>query len=220
MDSRDKGKNDKLSRRDFIMLGAAGAALAAKRLGNGRVAVSFFGEGAANEGAFHEGLNMAAIWSLPVIFVCENNLYAASTPVATAFNIEHIADRAVAYGMPGEVVDGNDVLAVYEAAGRAVERARAGHGPTLLECKTYRQVGHSRSDPRTYRNREEEAQWARLDPIERLGQALLAQEIATAEVLESIEQSVQAEVDEAVDFAESSPYPAPEDALDDVFWQG
>jgi pyruvate dehydrogenase E1 component alpha subunit len=198
---------------------AAGAALAARRLGNGRVAVSFFGEGAANEGAFHEGLNMAAIWNLPVVFVCENNLYAASTPVARAFKVENIADRAAAYGMAGEVVDGNDVLAVYEAAGQAVARARSGQGPTLLECKTYRQVGHSRSDPRTYRSRAEEAEWAKLDPIQRLGQVLINDGVVTEEYLAGIEQDVLAEVENAVEFAESSPYPAPEEALEDVFWQ-
>lgn len=197
---------------------AAGAALAAKRLRNGRVAVSFFGEGAANEGAFHEGLNMAAIWDLPVVFVCENNLYAASTPVATAFKLEDIAVRAAAYGFPGEVVDGNDVLAVYEAAGRAVRRAREGSGPTLLECKTYRQCGHSRSDPRTYRTKEEETRWAELDPIVRLGRHLLDHGLATEDSLTAAEQEVLAEVDDAVAYAEGSPEPAPEDALRHVFY--
>jgi len=198
---------------------AAGAALAAKRLGNGRVAVSFFGEGAANEGAFHEALNMAAIWDLPVVFVCENNLYAASTPVSTAFKIADVAERAAAYGLPGEVVDGNDVLAVYEAADRAVQRARAGQGPTLLECKTYRQVGHSRSDPRTYRSRDEEDEWAQRDPIQRLASRLLDEEVIAPEGLDEIERQIMAQVDEAVAFAEGSPYPQPEEALEDVFWR-
>ncbi len=198
---------------------AAGAALAAKLLRNGRVAVTFFGEGAANEGAFHETLNMAAIWNLPAIFVCENNLYAASTPVATAFKIENIADRAAAYGLPGEIVDGNDVLAVYDAAGRSIERARQGDGPTLLECKTYRQVGHSRSDPRTYRAREEEEAWAHLDPIPRLAQHLIALGLATDDSLATIEKEVDDAIDDAVAFAESSPSPQPEDALTHVFYQ-
>lgn len=197
---------------------AAGAALASKRLGNGRVAVSFFGEGAANEGAFHETLNMASLWSLPAIFVCENNLYAASTPVATAFKVTDVAGRAAMYGMVGEIVDGNDVLAVYEAAGRAIARARAGSGPTLLECKTYRLVGHSRSDPRTYRTKEEEAEWARLDPLPRLAAHLLADGIAAEDRLAEIEKEVTALIDDAVAFAESSPPPQPEDALNHVFF--
>ncbi len=199
---------------------AAGIGLACKRLQNGRVAVSFFGEGATNEGAFHEGLNMAALWGLPVVFVCENNLYAASTPVARAFKVPDIAERAAAYGMPGEVVDGNDVLAVYAAAGHAIERARAGEGPTLLECKTYRQVGHSRSDPRTYRTREEEQAWAVLDPITRLAGQLVDQGVASEESLAETERVVGLEIDAAVDFAQASPYPAAEDALRHVFWDG
>lgn len=197
---------------------AAGAALASKRLGNGRVAVSFFGEGASNEGAFHETLNMAAIWQLPAIFVCENNLYAASTPVSWVFKVADVASRASAYGIPGEIVDGNDVLAVYEAAGRAVERARAGGGPTLLECKTYRLVGHSRSDPRTYRTKEEEADWAVRDPLPRLASRLLASSQATDAALAAIEQEVTIAIDDAVAFAEASPSPRPEDALEHVFF--
>ncbi|MBX7235006.1 MAG: thiamine pyrophosphate-dependent dehydrogenase E1 component subunit alpha [Caldilineales bacterium] len=197
---------------------AAGAALASKRLGNGRVAVSFFGEGASNEGAFHETLNMAAIWQLPVVFVCENNLYAASTPVSWVFKVEDVASRASAYGIPGEIVDGNDVLAVYEAAGRAVERARSGGGPTLLECKTYRLVGHSRSDPRTYRTKEEEADWAGRDPLPRLASHLLASGQATEATLAAIDQEVTAAIDDAVAFAEASPSPRPEDALNHVFF--
>jgi TPP-dependent pyruvate/acetoin dehydrogenase alpha subunit len=196
---------------------AAGLALAARRLGTDGVAVSFFGDGATNEGAFHETLNMAAIWDLPVIFVCENNLYAASTPIATAFKITNIADRAAAYGMAGEIADGNDVLAVYEAAGRAIGRARAGGGPTLLECKTYRQCGHSRSDPRTYRTKEEEAEWAQLDPILRLAGRLKETGQATDPSLAEIEKEVTAEIDDAVAFAEASPSPQPEDALKHVF---
>jgi len=197
---------------------AAGAALAAKRLGTDRVAVSFFGEGAANEGAFHEGLNMAALWELPVVYFCENNLYGASTPFSTAYKIEHVADRAAAYGMPGEIVDGNDVLAVYEVAGRAIQRARAGGGPTLIECKTYRQCGHSRSDPRTYRTKEEEEEWAARGPILRLAARLKETGDATDDDLAAIEDEVTAEIDEAVDFAETSAPPRPEDTLTHVFY--
>jgi TPP-dependent pyruvate/acetoin dehydrogenase alpha subunit len=198
---------------------AAGLALAARRLGSDRVAVCFFGDGAANEGAFHEGLNMAAIWNLPVVYVCENNLYAASTPVSLAFKIEDVAGRAAAYGMPGVIVDGNDVEAVYEVAGEAVARARRGEGPTLVECKTYRLCGHSRSDPRTYRSKEEEADWEARDPIPRLAERLKALGVATGEALAGIEGEVLAVVDDAVAFAEESPPPLPDDALKHVFYE-
>jgi len=197
---------------------ATGAALACKRLGGGRVSVAFFGEGATNEGAFHEALNMAALWQLPAIFVCENNLYAASTPIASAFRVPEVANRAAIYGMPGKVTDGNDVLAVCEAAGRAIARARAGGGPTLLECRTYRQCGHSRSDPRTYRSKEEEQEWAACDPILRLAGQLKAAGLASDESLAAIEGEVAAAIDDAVAFAESSPSPAAEEALEDVFY--
>ncbi len=197
---------------------AAGMALAAKRLQTQRVAVSFMGDGGTNEGAFHEGLNMAALWQLPVIYVCENNLYAASTPLSTAFKIESIADRAAAYGMPGVVVDGNDVEAVYQVAGDAISRARQGGGPTLIECKTYRLCGHSRSDPRTYRTKEEEALWEAKDPLIRLADRLQQIGRATSERLAEIEQSVKAAIDEAVAFAEASPAPEPADTLKHVFY--
>jgi TPP-dependent pyruvate/acetoin dehydrogenase alpha subunit len=197
---------------------AAGIGLAFKRLGTDRVAVSFFGDGAANEGAFHEGLNMAAIWDLPVVYVCENNLYAASTPVSVAFGIEDIADRAAAYGMPGVTVDGNDAEAVYQVAGEAIARARRGEGPTLVECKTYRLCGHSRSDPRTYRAQAEEALWEEKDPIPRLGSRLSELGLATDEMLAAIEQEVTQLIDEAVAFAEESPSPDPAETLDHVFY--
>jgi len=199
---------------------AAGMALAQKRLGGDGVTISFFGDGAANEGAVHEALNMAAIWALPVIFCCENNLYAASTSYKTAFAIEHVADRAQAYGMPGIIVDGNDVEAVYEAAGEVIARARAGGGPTLMECKTYRLCGHSRSDPLTYRSKEEEALWKEKEPIGRLASRLKELGLATDEELERIEQEVLAVVDEAVAYAEASPDPEATDALQHVFYEG
>ena len=197
---------------------AAGTALAAKWLDQDRVTVCFFGEGAANEGAVHEAMNMAAIWDLPVVYVCENNLYAASTPVSTAFKIEDIAGRAAAYGMPGVVVDGNDVEAVYQVAGQAIARARRREGPTLVEAKTYRQCGHSRSDPRTYRSKEEEATWEARDPIPRLAGRLRALDLATDEWLAAVEQEVAKVVEDAVEFAEGSPSPEPEDTLEHVFW--
>ena len=197
---------------------AAGLALAAKRLGTDRVAVAFFGDGAANEGAFHEGLNMAAIWDLPVVYVCENNLYGASTHFSKVFRIANVADRADAYGMPGVVVDGMDVVAVYQVAGEAIARARRGEGPTLIECKTYRLVGHSRSDPLTYRPKEEEALWREKEPIGRLGAHLLAQGLASQETLQRIEREVTALIDDAVAYAESSPDPEAADALKHVFY--
>lgn len=195
-----------------------GLALACKRRGEGQVAVCFMGDGATNEGAFHEGLNMAAIWGLPAVFVVENNLYAASTPLSWTFKIEDLADRAAAYGMRGETVNGMDVLAVHGAAGEAIARARRGEGPTLLEAKTYRLCGHSRSDPRTYRSKEEEAAWAQRDPITRLAACLKQDGHATDASLTEIERDVTAVIDDAVAFAESSPPPAPEEALEDVFY--
>lgn len=190
---------------------ATGIALSAKMRGTDQVAVCFFGDGGANEGAVHEAMNMAALWSLPVIFVIENNLYAASTPMEKSVNIPNLADRAVAYGMPGAIADGMDVLAVRAAAGAAIERARSKQGPTLVECKTYRLVGHSRSDARNYRTREEEADWQAKDPIRRLGKSL------TNSQIEQMEQEVAAEIEDAVAFAEASPYPEPEETLQDVF---
>ena len=197
---------------------AAGLGLAAKRLGTDRVAVAFFGDGAANEGAFHEGVNMAAIWDLPVIYVCENNLYGASTNFSKVFRVENVADRAQAYGIPGVVVDGMDVTAVYQVAGEAVARARRGEGPTLIECKTYRLVGHSRSDPRTYRTKEEEAVWQAKDPIPNTAERLKALGLADDETLAAIEKDVETEIDDAVAFAEASPSPEPVDALKHVFY--
>ncbi len=197
---------------------AAGIALSAKMRRSDQVAVCFFGDGAANEGAMHEAMNMAAVWKLPVIFVCENNLYAASTPLASAFAIPNIADRAAAYGMPGMIVDGNDVLAVRESAAEVVAAARRGEGPTLVEYKTYRQVGHSRSDPRGYRTREEEAEWLTHDPILRLQRVLTEQCAVDKQELDRVEQEVVAVIQDAVEFAETSPYPKPEDTLKHVFW--
>ncbi len=198
---------------------AAGAALAAKWLTTDRVTVCFLGDGAMNEGAVHEAMNMAALWDLPVVYVCENNLYAASTPVSAAFKIQQIADRAAAYGMPGLTVDGNDVEAVYRVAGEAVARARRRQGPTFIEAQTYRLCGHSRSDPRTYRSKEEEEWWAARDPIPSLAARLKALGLVNDETLAAIEQEVAALIDEAVQFAETSPPPEPEDTLRHVFWE-
>lgn len=196
---------------------AAGLALAAKLQKKDFVAVSYFGDGATNEGAWHESMNCAAIWNLPVIFVCENNLYGASTPFKTVFAVENVADRAAAYGMPGVIVDGNDVLEVLQASHTAVERARAGKGPTLIECKTYRQCGHSRSDPRTYRTREEEEFWKGKDPILNFAARLREQNIVQDGELCAIESAVEEEIKDAIAFAEASPEPVPADIYIDVF---
>ncbi|MCC2671302.1 MAG: transketolase [Armatimonadetes bacterium] len=199
---------------------AAGMALSAKMRGSGQVVASFFGDGGANEGAVHEAMNMAAVWKLPVLFVCENNLYGASTPAGQATSVEHVADRAAAYGMPGIIVDGNDVLAVREVTREAVRRARAGEGPSLIECKTYRLCGHSRSDACNYRTRDEEAAWRERDPLTVLARHLMRSAGVIGEALKQVEREVVAEIDAAVDFAEESPYPVAEDALLHVYWEG
>jgi pyruvate dehydrogenase E1 component alpha subunit len=196
---------------------ATGLALAFKLQKTDRVSVCYFGDGAANEGAWHESLNASAIWNLPVVFVCENNLYGASTSFRSVFKIEHIAQRSAAYGMPGVVVDGNDVMAVLEKADEAVERARQGDGPTLIECMTYRQCGHSRSDPRTYRSKEEEDAWKQHDPILLFKNRLLETWDIEEQELFSIDQEVEDELQEAVSFAEASPQPDPADVYSDVF---
>jgi len=196
---------------------ATGAALSIKLRKTDQVSVCFFGDGASNQGTFHESLNMAAIWQLPVVFVCENNLYAMGTRQTRVMRIENIADRAAAYGMPGVTVDGNDVLAVYKAAETAVERARKGGGPTLLECKTYRHKGHSRMDPAKYRPKEEVEEWLAKDPIKRLRSKLLEANIMSEAEMEEVEREVTAEIEEAVKFALESPYPELEEALEDVY---
>jgi len=196
---------------------AAGAGLSIKLRGTDQVVACFFGDGASNQGTFHEAINMAAIWRLPVLFVCENNLYAMGTRQSMVMLIENVADRAVAYGIPGVVVDGNDVLAVYEVAEKAVERARKGEGPTLIECKTYRHKGHSRFDPATYRPKEEVEAWLKKDPISRFRKKLLEMGIFTESEAESIEREVDIKIEDAVKFALESPYPKPEEALEDVY---
>lgn len=225
-----KGKGGSMHIADFSrgMLGAtavvgagipiaAGAGLSIKLRGSDQVVACLFGEGASNQGTFHEGINIASVWTLPVVFVCENNLYAMGTRQSTVMKTSNVADRAAAYGIPGVVVDGNDVLAVYEKAHEAVARARRGEGPTLMECKTYRHKGHSRFDPATYRAKEEVEEWLRKDPVTRLKKKLLENRVLTEDEDEKMRQEVAAAVDEAVKFAMESPYPAPEEALEDVY---
>jgi TPP-dependent pyruvate/acetoin dehydrogenase alpha subunit len=185
---------------------AVGAGLSAAR--QGRVAVCFFGDGATNQAYFHECLNMAAVMKLPVVFVCENNLYAEFTPMADATAGANIAGRAQGYGMPSAVVDGNDVWAVSTAATDAVVRARAGNGPTLLECKTYRHYGHSKSDPAPYRKQEEVEEWLERDPLGLARHRLLREEITEAQIT-AAEQTVTAQIDRAVENALAAPYPDP-----------
>jgi len=196
---------------------AAGAAYSALLDGSGKVTVAFFGEGASNQGAFHETMNLAAAWNLPLLMVCENNLYAEMTPFSDTVRETEIAKRASAYGMEGIAVDGNDVLAVRDAALSAVARARSGAGPTLLELKTYRKGGHFQGDPCKYRTREEEAQWNARDPLDRLRVVLLKTgDISESDVL-ALEHALTAEIAEAIDYALSSPDPVPSDALKNVY---
>ncbi len=196
---------------------AVGAALAQKLMGTDRVVVCFFGDGASNEGNFHEALNMASAFNLPVVFVAENNQYGMSVPWNHVTRLPDIADRASAYGMPGEVVDGMDALVVREAVSRAVARARSGEGPTLIEAKTYRYFGHSHSDPRKYRTREEEAEWKAADPITRLKADLALVGWLGDEEFAALDQTVQNKMAAAMAFANASPEPTPDEALTDVF---
>ncbi len=225
-----KGKGGSMHIADFSvgMLGAtavvgaglpiaAGAGLSIKLRKTDQVVACFFGDGASNQGTFHEAINMASIWNLPVLFVCENNLYAMGTHQTRVMAIENIADRAAAYGIPGVAVDGNDVLAVYEAAHEAVDRARKGEGPTLIEGKTYRHKGHSRFDPATYRPKEEVENWMKRDPITQFKAKFLEMKTLTEEEANKIEQEVTDTVEDAVKFATESPQPAPEEALENVF---
>jgi acetoin:2,6-dichlorophenolindophenol oxidoreductase subunit alpha len=189
---------------------ALGASISGKR--QGRVAVCFFGDGATNQGYFHECLNMAAVAKLPVVFVCENNLYGEFTPLADSTAGADIASRAAGYAVPSEVVDGNDLWAVHDAAERAVTRARAGDGPTLLECRTYRHYGHSKSDPGSYRPEGELEQWLERDPLKLARARLLAEGVSEAQIME-VDERVTDELDRAVERALAAPYPDPiEDA--------
>lgn len=225
-----KGKGGSMHIADFAigMLGATavvgaglpiavGAGLSAKLRGTKQVVACFFGEGASNQGTFHESLNIASVWGLPVVFVCENNLYAMGTRQSRVMNIENIADRASAYGFPGMMVDGNDVVAVYEASTIAVERARRCEGPTLIECKTYRRRGHSRVDPAKYRPKDEVQEWLGKDPIKLFKERLIQGNIFSEGEIVSVEKEVETRIEEAVRFALDSPFPMPTEALQDVY---
>ena len=204
------------------MLGAlvpvmAGIALAARMQRRRTVAMTYIGDGGTSTGAFHEGLNFAAVQKLPLVVIAENNGWAYSTPFRKQTAARSLADRAAAYGMPGETVDGNDVLAVYEAASVAVERARNGGGPTLLEARTYRMKGHAEHDGQAYVPREELEEWGRRDPIERYAASLLASGEVAAADLAAIDRRIAEELDRDVAFAERCPHPAPADTAADVY---
>ncbi|MBX7234965.1 MAG: thiamine pyrophosphate-dependent dehydrogenase E1 component subunit alpha [Caldilineales bacterium] len=196
---------------------AVGAALAFQMRGEERVALAFFGDGAVNEGAFHEAANLAGLWKLPVIFFCENNLYGEGTPQHKQAPVPDLSIRAASYGFPGLIVDGNDVLAVYEATSQAAARARAGDGPTFVEGKTYRHRGHYEGDPMVYRTREELEFWKQRDPLTRLRYQLLSDGLAGETDLDAIAAAIKQEMDEAVAFAIASPAPAPNTALTGVY---
>jgi len=199
---------------------AVGIGLSCKMRKTDNVIVCFFGDGATNEGAFHESMNAAAIWNLPVIFACENNLYGASTHINQVTKIADLAVRGDAYGIPSEIVDGNDVVKVNEAAARAIERARKGEGPTFLELKTYRRSGHSRNDACGYRDKKEEKEWFDRDPLVICRKYIIENGLSTEKDLEMIERKVLADIEEAVAYAKASPGPEPEDALTDVYFEG
>ena len=201
---------------------AAGAALAFKLQKKDNVVVCFFGDGASNEGSYHETMNAAGLWKLPVIYVCENNLYSANTSISLTCCQKNVAaDRAAVYGIPSEVVDGNDVVAVNEAATRAIARARAGEGPTILELKTYRHGGHSRNDACGYRPKDEAQLWIeQRDPVKNFRAVILDKGVVTEQALQKMEAEVEQEIDDAVEYAKAAPVPANETALENVFWEG
>jgi TPP-dependent pyruvate/acetoin dehydrogenase alpha subunit len=198
---------------------AAGAALSFKMRGEDRVAFCYSGEGATSRGDWHEGINFAAVHKLPIVFFINNNQYAYSTPIGLQMPVKDVADRAPAYAMPGEVVDGNDAIAVYESAGRAVEHARSGKGPYLVEYKTFRMTGHSAHDDAGYVPKELFEEWAKKDPIERMQKVLIKEGDITQDEIEQMEKEITAIIDDGVEWADKSPLPAPEDCLEGVYYE-
>jgi TPP-dependent pyruvate/acetoin dehydrogenase alpha subunit len=199
---------------------AAGIGMSFKMRKEDRVAVCFFGDGATSRGDWHEGINMAAVMKVPVVYVCNNNQYAYSTPLERQMAVENIADRAEAYGLPGEIVDGNDVIAVWDAVRRAIERARNGQGPTLVECKTFRMTGHSAHDDAGYVPNELFQYWEERDPIRRHEKLLIERGIISEAETKELKVRVDREIDEAIAIAEKDPFPDPEDCLKDVYYEG
>ncbi|MCX4855264.1 thiamine pyrophosphate-dependent dehydrogenase E1 component subunit alpha [Streptomyces canus] len=226
-----KGGSMHLTKADANMLGsyaivgahlpmAVGAAWSARLRGTGQLAVAFFGDGATNIGSFHEALNLAAVWKLPVLFVCENNLYMEYTPIADVTAVPRpAADRAPAYGIPGEVVDGNDVVSVQEAVARLARRARAGDGPAVLEAETYRHFGHSRADPATYRPAEEVERWLKHDPLD-IARGRLIEAGVPEETVTAADERARTVVRQAIEAAKSAPPPDPREAFTDVWADG
>lgn len=196
---------------------ACGAALSAQIRGTDQVCISFFGDGASNQGTFHESLNLASIWRLPVIFIAENNLYAETTLQRHHMNVRSIAERGVAYGMHSEEVDGNDVISVYNSVHRAVKRAREGMGPTLIECLTYRLRGHSEKDEGSYRMKDEFEEWKKKDPIPRFREKLVEMSVLDENEANNIEEECIKEVEEALRFAEGCQHPKPGELYEDVY---
>lgn len=198
---------------------ATGAGLSFKMRRQDRVVLCFFGDGATSRGDWHEGINMASVFKAPVVFICNNNQYAYSTPLERQMAVENVADRAEAYGLPGEIVDGNDILAVWDAAARAIERARAGDGPTLIECKTFRMTGHSAHDDAGYVPPELFQFWEERDPIHRFERFLLDRGFMTKSGIDDLQRRINHEIEEAIFAAEKDPFPEPEDCLKDVYYQ-
>jgi pyruvate dehydrogenase E1 component alpha subunit len=199
---------------------AAGIGLSFKIRNQDRVALCIFGDGATSRGDWHEGVNLASVFKAPVVFLCNNNQYAYSTPLERQMAVENVADRAGAYGMPGEIVDGNDIFAVWDATRRAVEFARSGHGPTLIECKTFRMTGHSAHDDAGYVPQELFEFWEERDPIRKLERALLDRGYINTAGIEELRTRVNRDIDEAIAVAERDPFPDPEDCLKDVYYEG
>jgi pyruvate dehydrogenase E1 component alpha subunit len=225
---KGKGGSMHIADRDKGILGAngivgaghcisAGAGLSIKVRGTDQVCVCFFGDGSTNQGTFHESMNMASIWKLPVIFVCENNHYGISMSQDRHQAIKDVADRGTAYNIPGVAVDGNDPMAVYEAAKEAVARARAGKGPTLIECKTYRQHGHFEGDPATYKPKEEQEAWRAKDPVPRFAKFLTDNKILPEEEIKAIDDQIAKEIVDSIAFADAQPIPSLESAVVDVY---
>ncbi|NLW40670.1 MAG: thiamine pyrophosphate-dependent dehydrogenase E1 component subunit alpha [Tissierellia bacterium] len=196
---------------------AVGAALTQQMKKTGRIVLCFFGDGATNEGSFHESVNLASIWKLPVIFFCENNLYGMSMPQSKSMNIENIADRAKAYGIPGYIIDGNDAIEVYKTVKEVAEYVRNGNGPVLIESRTYRWLGHSKSDAQVYRTKEEVEEWKAKCPIKRLRNYMLENNFASQEELDKIEKKAVEDIEKAVEFANQSPEPPLETLTEDVY---
>ncbi len=225
---KGKGGSMHIADRDLGILGAngivgagpplaTGAALACQYLGTDSVAVCFFGDGASNQGTTHEAMNLATCWKLPVVFIAENNMYGISSCTINSMCVPNIADRAGAYDMPGIVVDGNDVMAVCEAAGEAIKRARQGQGPSLIECKTYRHRGHFEGDPCVYRRKEELEEWKEKDPIPRFEKKLVDLGILSPAKAEEVKTSIQNQIADAERFGEQSPYPDPSELTFDLY---